>query len=42
MIWLAVVALLIASATAWYLARPLARAVVTDDRERQTPVAAIA
>jgi cytochrome c-type biogenesis protein CcmH len=35
MIWLAVVALLIASATAWYLARPLAHAVVTDDRERQ-------
>lgn len=35
MIWLAVVALLIAAATAWYLARPLARAVVTDDRERQ-------
>jgi cytochrome c-type biogenesis protein CcmH len=35
MIWLAVVALLIAAATAWYLARPLAYAVVTDDRERQ-------
>jgi cytochrome c-type biogenesis protein CcmH len=35
MIWLAVVALLIAFATAWYLARPLAYAVVTDDRERQ-------
>ncbi len=35
MIWLAAVALLIAAATAWYLARPLARVVVTDDRERQ-------
>lgn len=35
MIWLAVVALLIAAATAWYLARPLAHAVVTDDRERR-------
>src|SRR3990172_5709850 len=35
MIWLAIVALLIAVATAWYLARPLARALVTDDRERQ-------
>jgi cytochrome c-type biogenesis protein CcmH len=35
MIWLAVVALLIAFATAWYLARPLAQAVMTDDRERQ-------
>lgn len=35
MIWLAVVALLIAAATAWYLARPLARSIVTDDRERQ-------
>lgn len=35
MIWLAVVALLIAAATAWYLARPLARDVVTDDRERR-------
>ena len=35
MIWLAIVALLIAAATAWYLARPLARALVTDDRERR-------
>jgi cytochrome c-type biogenesis protein CcmH len=35
MIWLAVVALLIAAATAWYLARPLAHVVVMDDRERQ-------
>lgn len=35
MIWLAVVALLIAFATAWYLARPLAQAAMTDDRERQ-------
>ena len=35
MIWLAVVALLIAVATAWYLARPLARGIVMDDRERQ-------
>jgi cytochrome c-type biogenesis protein CcmH len=35
MIWLAVVALLIAVATAWYLARPLAHTVVTDDRERR-------
>lgn len=35
MIWLAVVALSIAVATAWYLARPLARATVADDRERQ-------
>lgn len=35
MIWLAIVALLFAAATAWYLARPLARAIVTDDRERQ-------
>jgi cytochrome c-type biogenesis protein CcmH len=35
MIWLAVVALLIAVATAWYLARPLMRSLVTDDRERQ-------
>ncbi|GAB4512661.1 MAG: hypothetical protein Tsb0026_16770 [Sulfuricaulis sp.] len=35
MIWLAVVALLIAVATAWYLARPLARVLVTDDRERR-------
>ncbi|BAV33207.1 hypothetical protein SCL_0887 [Sulfuricaulis limicola] len=35
MIWLAVVALLIAAATAWYLARPLARVMVTDDRERR-------
>jgi cytochrome c-type biogenesis protein CcmH len=35
MIWLAVVALLIAFVTAWYLARPLAQAVMTDDRERQ-------
>lgn len=35
MIWLAVGALLIAAATAWYLARPLARVVVTDDRERR-------
>ncbi len=34
MIWLAIGALLIAAATAWYLARPLARSVVTDDRER--------
>lgn len=35
MILLAIVALLIAVATAWYLARPLARSVVTDDRERR-------
>jgi cytochrome c-type biogenesis protein CcmH len=35
MIWLAAVALLIAAATAWYLARPLARVVATDGRERQ-------
>ena len=35
MIWLAVGALLIAVATAWYLVRPLARALVTDDRERR-------
>jgi len=35
MIWLAVVALLIAAVTAWYLARPLARGIVTDDRERR-------
>jgi len=35
MIWLAVVALLIAAVTAWYLARPLAHVVVTDDRERR-------
>jgi cytochrome c-type biogenesis protein CcmH len=35
MIWLAVVALVIAAATAWYLARPLARVVVMDDRERR-------
>ncbi|MBI3569490.1 MAG: tetratricopeptide repeat protein [Gammaproteobacteria bacterium] len=35
MIWLAAFALLIAAATAWYLARPLARTVVTDDRERR-------
>lgn len=35
MIWLAVVALLIAAVTAWYLARPLARGIVTNDREQQ-------
>ena len=35
MIWLAAAALLIAAATAWYLARPLAHGVVTDDRERR-------
>lgn len=35
MIWLVIVALLIAAATAWYLARPLARVLVTDDRERR-------
>jgi cytochrome c-type biogenesis protein CcmH len=39
MIWLAVVALLIAAATAWYLARPLVHAVVTDDRERRHQLA---
>ena len=35
MIWLTVAALLITAATAWYLARPLARTAVTDDRERR-------
>ncbi len=35
MIWLAAVALLISAVTVWYLARPLARTVVTDDRERR-------
>lgn len=35
MIWLAVVALLIAVVTVWYLARPLAQAAVSDDRERR-------
>jgi len=35
MIWLAGVAILIASGTAWFLARPLARVHVTDDRERR-------
>jgi cytochrome c-type biogenesis protein CcmH len=39
MIWLAVVALLIAAATAWYLARPLVHTVVTDDRERRHQLA---
>ncbi len=35
MIWLAAVALLITAVTVWYLARPLARPAVVDDRERR-------
>lgn len=35
MIWLAILALLISVATAWYLARPLAHVAVVDDRERR-------
>lgn len=35
MIWLLVLALLITAATVWYVARPLARAAVVDDREKR-------
>jgi cytochrome c-type biogenesis protein CcmH len=35
MIWLAAVALLITVVTVWYMARPLARQVTQDDRERR-------
>ena len=35
MIWLAGFALLITAVTVWYMARPLARAVTQDDRERR-------
>jgi cytochrome c-type biogenesis protein CcmH len=35
MIWLAVAAVLIASAAVWYVVRPLTRAVTTDTRERR-------
>jgi cytochrome c-type biogenesis protein CcmH len=35
MIWLAAVALLITVVTVWYMARPLARPVTQDDRERR-------
>ena len=35
MIWLAAVALLITVVTVWYMARPLARSVTQDDRERR-------
>lgn len=35
MIWLAAVALLITAVTVWYMARPLARPAVADDRERR-------
>jgi cytochrome c-type biogenesis protein CcmH len=39
MIWLAVVALLIAAATAWYMARPLARTTVADNRVQRHQLA---
>ena len=35
MIWLLILALLITIATVWYVARPLARAAVVDDREQR-------
>ena len=35
MIWLAIIALLIAAVTVWYMARPLAHAGLADDRERR-------
>src|SRR3989344_4828358 len=35
MIWLLILALQITTATVWYVARPLARAAVVDDREQR-------
>lgn len=39
MIWLAIAALLIAAATAWYMARPLARTTVADNRAQRNQLA---